>query len=294
MVSPAIFCARTAPSARMASIDERIGNEPLHLRADRAELCHRKIDQGRLEGGELRIAELRQHGRPRCVGECGVDADQVVGLRAVVETLLFAGQRLRVGLGAADFLRNRIGIVGEIDARLSRTGPTSTFSSIPSRSDMTRVASPVITGSGSGKKVSPKPSGMNRAGEVVVEFLRDVARQFEVLFLVLADRHMGGAIDQNVGRHQRRIGIEADGGVLAIFAGFLLELRHAVEPAEPGHAIEHPGEFGMLGHLALIEHDVLLGIDPTRDERSGHFADRARQFGGVLPRTVMACRSTTQ
>ena len=39
----------------------------------------------------------------------------------------------------------------------------------------------------------------------------------------------------------------------------------------------------MLSHLALVEHDVLLGIDPTGDKRGGDFADRAGQFGGILP-----------
>ena len=148
---------------------------------------------------------------------------------------------------------------------------------------MTRVASPVISGSGSGKNASPKPCCSNRLREVVVEFLRDVARQFEVLLLVLADRHVGGAIDQNVGRHQRRIGVEADRGVLAVLAGLFLELRHAVEPAEPGDAIEDPGKLGVLGNLALVEHDVLLRIDAAGDERRGDFANGVRQFGRILP-----------
>src|SRR5579862_2330250 len=39
----------------------------------------------------------------------------------------------------------------------------------------------------------------------------------------------------------------------------------------------------MLGHLALIEHDVLLGIDPTGDEGGGDLADGLGQFGGILP-----------
>ena len=104
-----------------------------------------------------------------------------------------------------------------------------------------------------------------------------------MLLLVLADRHVGGAIDQNVGRHQRRIGVKTDGGVLAVLAGLLLELRHAIEPAEAGDAVEHPGELGVLGDLALVEHDVLLGIDPTGDEGRGHFANGLRQLRGILP-----------
>ena len=105
-----------------------------------------------------------------------------------------------------------------------------------------------------------------------------------MLLLVLADRHMGRAIDQDVGGHQRRIGEQADRDVLAILAGLFLELRHAVEPAHAGDAIEHPGELGVLGDLALVEDDVLLRIDAAGDEGRGHLADRARQFVRILPR----------
>ena len=82
--------------------------------------------------------------------------------------------------------------------------------------------------------------------KVVVEFLGDVAGQLEMLLLVVADRHMGGAIGEDVGRHQGRIGEQADRGVLAVLAGLLLELRHAVQPAHAGDAVEDPGELGVL------------------------------------------------
>src|SRR5262245_42630341 len=39
----------------------------------------------------------------------------------------------------------------------------------------------------------------------------------------------------------------------------------------------------MLGDLALIEHDVLLGIDAAGDERCGDLARRLRQLGRILP-----------
>ena len=81
--------------------------------------------------------------------------------------------------------------------------------------------------------------------EVAVELLGDVARQFQVLLLVLADRNMRRLVGENVGRHQVRVGIEADRGVLLVLARLLLELRHPVEPAEPGDAVEDPGELGM-------------------------------------------------
>ena len=104
-----------------------------------------------------------------------------------------------------------------------------------------------------------------------------------MLLLVVADRHVGGAIDQNVGRHQVRIDVEPDRGVLAVLAGLLLELGHAVEPAHARDAVEDPGQFGVLGHLALVEDDVLLRVDAAGDEGGGHFAGGARQLGRVLP-----------
>jgi len=89
--------------------------------------------------------------------------------------------------------------------------------------------------------------------------------ELEMLLLILTDRDMGCAVDQDVRRHQGRVGIKADGRVLAILAGLLLELGHAVEPAQPGDAIEHPGELGVLGDLALVEHDVPPRIDAAGD-----------------------------
>ena len=39
----------------------------------------------------------------------------------------------------------------------------------------------------------------------------------------------------------------------------------------------------MAGHLALVEHDVLLRIDAAGDEGRGHFAGVAREFGRAAP-----------
>ena len=143
------------------------------------------------------------------------------------------------------------------------------------------MAGPVINGSGSGKK----PSGArprDGLGEIVVEFLRDVAGELEMLLLVLADRHMGGVIEQNVGGHQVRIDVESDARVLAVLAGLLLELGHAIEPADARDAIEDPGELGVARHLALIEDDVRLRIDARGDERGRHLAGVAGELVGVL------------
>ena len=39
----------------------------------------------------------------------------------------------------------------------------------------------------------------------------------------------------------------------------------------------------MAGHLALVEHDVLLRIDAGGDEGRGHFAGVAREFRRAAP-----------
>ena len=93
-------------------------------------------------------------------------------------------------------------------------------------------------------------------GEVAVELLGDVPSQFQVLLLVLADGNVRRLVEENVGRHQVGVGIEADRGILLVLARLLLELCHPVEPSETGDAVEDPGELRMCGDLALVEDDM--------------------------------------
>ncbi len=104
-----------------------------------------------------------------------------------------------------------------------------------------------------------------------------------MLLLVLAHRHMGGAVGQDVGGHEHRVGVEPDAGGLAVLAGLVLELGHAVEPAQPRDAIEDPGELGMGRHLALVEHDRARRVDAGGEERGGDLSDLRLQLGRVLP-----------
>ena len=99
-----------------------------------------------------------------------------------------------------------------------------------------------------------------------------------MLLLIIADRDVGGAVQKNVGRHQHRIVIKADRCVLPIPAGLLLELGHAVEPAEPRYAIEYPGKLGVFRDPALVEDGVYFRIDAAGQEGRRHLARGAGQL----------------
>jgi hypothetical protein len=117
----------------------------------------------------------------------------------------------------------------------------------------------------------------------VVELGGDVAGQLQVLLLVLADRHMGRLVGQDVGGLQDRIGVEPDALALLVLAGLVLELGHAVEPAEPGHAVEDPGELGVFGHGRLGENRRHLGIEAGRQVSGDDLAHLVLQLRRFLP-----------
>ena len=70
-----------------------------------------------------------------------------------------------------------------------------------------------------------------RFAEIAIEAFREIARQFKMLFLILADRDEVGLIKQNVRGHQHRIGEQADAGTFGVALALVLELRHSLELA---------------------------------------------------------------
>ena len=119
---------------------------------------------------------------------------------------------------------------------------------------------------------------------VVVEFLGDVVGEFQMLALVVAHRHPGRMIGQDVGRHKGGVGVEPGRGSLAVVPGLVLELRHPVEPAQPGHAHEDPAEPRMGRHRGLQEHDMRHRIDAAGQHRGREFARLQQQLGRILER----------
>ena len=82
-----------------------------------------------------------------------------------------------------------------------------------------------------------------------------------MLDLVLADGHDVGVVDQNVGRHQHRIGEQP--GVGADPAGLLILVGNAaLQQAHRCAAEKDPAELGHLGHVRLQEQGGAIRIEP--------------------------------
>ena len=93
---------------------------------------------------------------------------------------------------------------------------------------------------------------VNIVPEPLVEPSRQIARQLQMLLLVVSDRDKVRVVQQNISGHQRRIHEQAraDG----IFAcRFILELRHPLQLAH-GKRRQQPAELRMLRYVGLHEH----------------------------------------
>ena len=97
-----------------------------------------------------------------------------------------------------------------------------------------------------------------------------------MLLLVLADGDEVGAVEQDVGRHQHRVGEEGVGCLLAVGELVLvgvgqLEARHG------GDDGEQPGELLHLRDVALAEEDDLFRVEPGGEEVQRHALGRVAQ-----------------
>ena len=114
-----------------------------------------------------------------------------------------------------------------------------------------------------------------------VEPLGDVARQLQVLALVVADRHLVGLVEQDVAGHQHRVGEERGGDELLLVA-LVLELRHPAQLAEARDRAQQPGGLGVRRHVALAEDGRALGVEPGREQHRGQVERALAQVGRVV------------
>ena len=96
------------------------------------------------------------------------------------------GQRLGIGLGAADLQRDRVGVVGHVDARIIRgVGFRHLLGAVAQAHDPGRLAEDLRLGQ---RKEVALVAAVERAG--------DVARQLQMLLLVLADRDVRRLVER--------------------------------------------------------------------------------------------------
>lgn len=114
-----------------------------------------------------------------------------------------------------------------------------------------------------------------------VEPLREGPGELDVLALVVADGHVRGAVEQDVGSHQHRIGVEGSASHRPT-AALLLELGHPVQLAHVGGALQQVGELRVRRHPTLLEQRRVRRVEPARQHQGPHLGDESPQGGGVV------------
>jgi hypothetical protein len=89
-----------------------------------------------------------------------------------------------------------------------------------------------------------------------------------MIFLVLADGHALGLVEQDVRRLEDRVP-EQPGRDELLSVRLVLELRHAAELAEARDGAEQPRRLRMRGVVALDEDRRAVGVETRREEHRG-------------------------
>ena len=82
-----------------------------------------------------------------------------------------------------------------------------------------------------------------------VEAFRSVTGEFNVLALVISNRHHVGVVQEDVGRLKRWVCEEARRDKASLAIRFVFELGHAAELAERCIALHEPGKLGVLADM---------------------------------------------
>jgi len=119
--------------------------------------------------------------------------------------------------------------------------------------------------------MNPRLGQFQDFSEGLVHLDRDIARQFEMLFLVAPDRHNVAVVDQNVGRHQDRVGKEAARSGEAA-CDFVLIRMSPLQQSHRRYGAENPGQLSYLRHIGLAEEGGPVRIKSAGEEIERHSA----------------------
>ena len=104
-----------------------------------------------------------------------------------------------------------------------------------------------------------------------------------MLALIVADRHLVGVVQQDVGRLEGGIREQAGRGELPLpLRRLVLELRHPAQLAEGDVALHDPTELAVLAHVALREHGGDIGVEPDGEEHRGESHGGVADDAGLL------------
>ena len=210
----AIAVARSAPESEDRLQLHPVVEEVPGAVRERGERGHGEIREIALEAAELRAGVGGHDVSDRLPGQGGEDRQEVRRLGPALDEFGselpgivqrgFVRQALRIGPCPADLPRDRVRIVGQSDPGL--------LGRVRLRHLRATVAQAHHPGCLSMDQRFDDREEL--AAVVVVELLRDIARELQVLALVIADRDPVGPVGEDVGSHQARVHVEARRGVL--------------------------------------------------------------------------------
>ena len=112
-------------------------------------------------------------------------------------------------------------------------------------------------------RIDPRFRQLEDLSELLIHFPRQIARNLDVLFLVLADRHDVAVINQNVGRHQHWIAEESYHRSESAREFVFIGVRAFEQPLRR-NGRQNPGQLRDLRYIALFEERSAFGIETGR------------------------------
>ena len=119
--------------------------------------------------------------------------------------------------------------------------------------------------------------------EGLVHFDRDITGHFEMLFLVLADRHDVAVVQEDVRRHEHGVAEECMRGGDAV-GDFVFVGVAPLEESHGGDRAEDPGEERDLRDVGLAEEEGFGRVEATGEKVEGHVAGVAAEGVGIMQR----------